>query len=243
LKNRRTAETGLEHDPPKPAPADPSLAVMDGIMDGISAAFSRFSQSFNAGEPIFAEFELGDTFYFIQSGQVELVKIIGGIEKKLAILQPSEMFGEMAILENSPRSASAVAITPVEVLVFSQENFEILISGNPQMALKLLKILAYRIYEAKRRFMILTLDDPQFKVADVFLMLNESLTGQSDANDRREFKTTVEDIAHWAAMDISKTREVLQHFITQGRIGIRNDTVTVNNIKEFGRLVSARRKH
>ena len=72
------------------------------------AAFGRFSRTFHQGEIIFSEFELGDTFYLIQSGRVQLVKLVGDIERTLDILQPSEMFGEMAILENSPRSATAI---------------------------------------------------------------------------------------------------------------------------------------
>ena len=79
-------------------------------------AFSRFAKVFKAGEMIFSEFEKDDTFYFIISGRVQLVKLIGDIEKMLDILQPSEMFGEMAILEDSPRSATAIALDDVSVL-------------------------------------------------------------------------------------------------------------------------------
>jgi len=62
-------------------------------------SFGRFSRTFQKGEIIFSEFEIGDTFYLIQSGRVQLVKLIGDIERTLDILQPSEMFGEMAILK------------------------------------------------------------------------------------------------------------------------------------------------
>ncbi|MCA1950802.1 MAG: cyclic nucleotide-binding domain-containing protein, partial [Treponema sp.] len=137
-------------------------------------AFSRFARGFQKGEIIFSEFEPGDAFYLIQSGRVQLVKIIGDIEKTLDILHPSEMFGEMAILEDSPRSATAIALDDVKVLEFNRANFEVLMMGNPQIALKLLKLFTKRIYDQKRRFMILTLEDPQAKIADVFLMLDET---------------------------------------------------------------------
>ena len=104
------------------------------------AAFQRFSRTFKQGDIIFSEFELGDTFYFIQSGRVQLVKLVGDIERTLDILQPSEMFGEMAILESSPRSATALALDEVKVLEFNSQNFEVLLLGNPQIALKLLKM-------------------------------------------------------------------------------------------------------
>ncbi|MDL2229128.1 Crp/Fnr family transcriptional regulator [Treponema sp. OttesenSCG-928-L16] len=206
------------------------------------AAFSRFARTFQAGEMIFSEFEPGDTFYLIQSGRVELLKIIGDIEKTLDILQPSEMFGEMAILENSPRSATAIALDTVKVLEFNRQNFEILMLGNPQIALKLLKMFTKRIYDQKRRFMILTLEDPQAKIADVFLMLDESQTNIDRATERREFKTTVDDIAHWAGMSVNQTREILNHFVTQRRMELYPDKVVVKNINDFSRFVNSRRK-
>jgi CRP-like cAMP-binding protein len=205
------------------------------------AAFGRFARTFQPGEMIFSEFEPGDTFYLIQSGRVELVKIIGDIEKTLDILQPSEMFGEMAILENSPRSATAIALDLVKVLEFNAQNFEILMLGNPQIALKLLRMFTKRIYDSKRRFMILTLDEPQAKIADVFLMLDETQANIDRTTERREFKTTVDDVAHWGGMSITQTREVLSHFVTQRRMEMYPDRIVVKNINDFSRFVNSRR--
>jgi CRP-like cAMP-binding protein len=206
------------------------------------AAFSRFARTFQPGEMIFSEFEPGDTFYLIQAGRVELVKVIGDIEKTLDILQPSEMFGEMAILENSPRSATAIALDTVKVLEFNRQNFEILMMGNPQIALKLLRMFSKRIYDSKRRFMILTLDDPQAKIADVFLMLDETLTTIDRSTERREFKTTVDDVAHWAGMSVTEARENISHFVTQRRMELYPEKIVVKNINDFSRFVNSRRK-
>jgi CRP-like cAMP-binding protein len=206
------------------------------------AAFGRFARIFQAGEMIFSEFEPGDAFYLIQSGRVELVKIIGDVEKTLDILQPSEMFGEMALLENSPRSATAIALDTVKVLEFNRQNFEILMLGNPQIALKLLKMFTKRIYDSKRRFMILTLDDDQAKIADVFLMLDETQTNIDKTTERREFKTTADDIAHWAGMSVNQAREIINHFVTQRRMELFSDKIAVKNINDFSRFVASKRK-
>ncbi len=206
------------------------------------AAFSRFARIFQKGEIIFSEFEPGDAFYLIQSGRVQLVKVIGDIEKTLDILQPSEMFGEMAILEDSPRSATAIALDQVKVLEFNRANFEVLMMGNPQIALKLLKLFTKRIYDQKRRFMILTLEDPQAKIADVFLMLDETQPPTDRESEKREFKTTVDDIAHWAGMSGEQARDVLNHFVTQRRVELYQDKIVVKNINDFMRFVNSRRK-
>lgn len=205
------------------------------------SAFSRFTRTFQAGEMIFSEFEPGNTFYLIQSGRVQLVKIEGDVARTLDVLQPADMFGEMAILDNIPRSATAIALDTVQALEFSAQNFEILMLGNPQIALKLLRKFSRRFYDSKRRFMILALPDPQAKIADVFLMLDETTTGIDKSTDAREFQTTVDDIAHWAGMGINETREILSHFVVQHRMEMFPDRIIVKNINDFSRFVNSRR--
>ncbi|MDR2071485.1 MAG: Crp/Fnr family transcriptional regulator [Treponema sp.] len=206
------------------------------------AAFSRFARTFQPGEMIFSEYEPGDTFYMIQSGRVRLVKLIGDFEKTLDILESSDMFGEMAILENSPRSATAIAIDKVVVLEFNRWNFEILVTGNPQIALMLLKTFAKRIFDSKRKFMILTLEDPQAKIADVFLMLDESNPNLDRTTNRREFEISVDDVALWAGMGIDATRDILNRFIQQRRVEVYSDKIVVKNIADFSRFVNSCRK-
>ncbi len=210
------------------------------------AAFTRFARVYQAGEIIFSEYEPGDSFYLIQSGRVKITKIVGEIEKTIDILQPPEIFGEMAILEGTPRSATAVALDSVKVLEFNRANFEVLMMGNPQIALRLMKLFAKRIYDQKRRFMILTLDDQQARVADVFLMLAETQAQVSAAaeqdGEKREFRVTVEDVAHWAGMSSQDVQAILAHFSNQRRVELYGDRIVVKNINDFSRFVSSRRK-
>ncbi len=204
--------------------------------------FNRFSKTFRKGEIIFCEYEPGDTFYLIQSGRVQIVRIIGDLEKNIDILHPGEVFGEMAILEEAPRSATAIALDDVKALEFNRENFEVLMMGNPQIAMKLLKLFIKRIYDQKRRFLILTLDDPEAKVADVFLMLAENQSMDTSSGDTIDFKTTVDDMSHWAGIPPAQCREVLNHFVAQRRIELHPDRIVVKNINDFQRFVNSRRK-
>jgi len=204
-------------------------------------SFARFARTFQPGEIIFSEFEPGDNFYLIQSGRVHLVKNAGEYERTLDILHPPDMFGEMAILENSPRTATAFALDQVKVIELNAQNFEILMLGNPALAFKLLCILAKRIYDSKRRFMILTLPDPQSKIADVFVMLNETLPNTDKPGDSREFNISIEDVARWAGMNVSLARETLYRFASQQRLEIFSGRIVVKSIGDFARLVNSRR--
>ncbi len=207
-----------------------------------NSMFDRFKVTFQSGDIIFSEYEPGDTFYLIQSGHVQIVKIMGDIEKNIAVLKPGEIFGEMAILEEAPRSATAIAQNQVVALEFNRENFEILMQGQPQIALTLLKLFCHRIHDQKRKFMILTLDDVEAKIADVFLMLAENQHLEPDM-EKVEFRTTVDDIAHWAAISPEKARGVINHFVNQRRVEVLQDRIVVRNINDFARFVSTRRRH
>jgi CRP/FNR family transcriptional regulator, cyclic AMP receptor protein len=210
-------------------------------MDLNLEVFERFAVTFNANEIIFCEHEPGDTFYLIQSGRVQISKIMGNIEKIIDILHPGEIFGEMAILEEAPRSANAIALDNVKSLEFNRANFEILMKGNPQIALKLLKLFTKRIYDQKRRFMILTLEDEQAKVADVFLMLNETEPPEETESNERIFQTSIDNIAQWAGISTDTCRNVINHFAAQRRIEVLSDKIVVKNINDFIRFVNTKR--
>jgi hypothetical protein len=90
--------------------------------------------------------------------------------------------------------------------------------------------------------MILTLEDPQAKIADVFLMLDESNQTLDRSTERREFKTTVDDVALWAGMGLNETRNILNRFVKQRRMEVYSDRIVVKNIADFSRFVNSCRK-
>jgi hypothetical protein len=93
--------------------------------------------------------------------------------------------------------------------------------------------------------MTLTLDDDQARIADVFLMLDETQTDSNKLNklsERRIFKASGDDIARWAGLSITLTRDILNHFVVQRRIEIFSDRIEVKNINDFSRFVNSRRK-
>jgi CRP-like cAMP-binding protein len=177
----------------------------------------------------------------IQTGQVKLVKVIGKIEKTIDILQPSDMFGEMAILENSPRSATAIAVGITTLLEFNRQNFNILMQGNPQIAMKLLKTFATRIYDQKKWLSILTIRDPQAKIASAIMMLDELQPGEKPDN-RREFPISLDDLAHWAGLSVHKTQEALTPFIAQHLMELYSDKILIKNINLISRFIPVNRR-
>ena len=98
------------------------------------AAFTRFARTYHPGEIIFAEYEPGDSFYLIQAGKVKITKIVGDNEKTLDILQPPEMFGEMAVIEDRPRSATVTALKDTLVYFIPRDEMLVLLQRSPTLA-------------------------------------------------------------------------------------------------------------
>ena len=204
--------------------------------------FKKFGVEYSPNEMIFCEFEIGTEFYFIQTGKVKIVKVISNMEKTLDVLTTGDVFGEMSILEQEPRSASAIAIDYVKLLRFHRDNFDTLLEANPQLAYKLLLIFSKRIYDAKRRLMILLLDEPTLKIMDVFLMLAEQ-DMRLDSQKEVSIPVTVQQVASWAGMNAGTVQEELNKLNKLNKIEIFRDRIVVKNIGDFQRLVANRRKN
>lgn len=203
-------------------------------------AFERFAKRYEPEQVIISEFEPGDCFYLIQSGEVQLVKCVNGNKKNLDILKPGEFFGEMAILDNSPRSATCMAASPVKCLEFNKANFEVLVTGNPQIALILLKLFCKRIYDQKRRLRILTIKDLPARIADVFCMFDEMNPVKNPTDRSRRFNITLSDISHWAGLSQEVTRDEVHKYIEKGKVELFDNYLIVSNIVEMKRIVDSK---
>ena len=81
----------------------------------------------------------------VHAGTVEIVKRYPGGERRLNLVKAGELLGEMALFRHAPRSAAAVAVTEVELLVMRNERLEWLIRNRPELTLELLKHLSDQI--------------------------------------------------------------------------------------------------
>ncbi len=217
--------------------SDPADSIGNSLRQFSLPVFERFAKKYVHGQVIISEYEPGDTFYLIQTGTVQLLKCVNGTQKNLDILKPGEFFGEMAILDNSPRSATCTAKTNVKCLEFSKENFETLVTGNPQLAINLLKLFCKRINDQKRRFKILVIDDLQIRISDVFLLFNEMYPPLSPNEKSRKFNVTVNDIAHWAGLSPEVAREEINKLVDRRKIELYDNYIEVNNLADMKRLV------
>ena len=103
---------------------------------------------FEAGSVIFSEGDEARELFVIKSGQV---RIQTG-NRTIAELGADSIFGEMALIDNEPRSATAIALTDVELVPVSEKQFLFLVGQTPYFALKVMRVLAQRLRATNKTF-------------------------------------------------------------------------------------------
>src|SRR3954470_6370727 len=148
-------------------------------MGAEEALFQRFGREFPRGTTLFREGDAGKEMFVLQAGKVAISKKVRDVEKVLAMLGPGEFFGEMAIISNKPRNATATVAEDAKVLVIDPKTFEGMIRGNSEIAVRMIKKLAERLSEADAQIENLLLSDPASRVVHRLIGLCERRGGGS----------------------------------------------------------------
>ena len=107
------------------------------------------TQFFKKGEEIIKEGTLSDCAYIIESGSVQVSKILSsGEEQVVGVLKENDIFGEMSLIDSLPRSATVLALEDCTISVMTPEVFNSLSKRNPEALMPILKVLASRLRKA-----------------------------------------------------------------------------------------------
>ena len=108
-------------------------------------------QSYAPGQEIVREGDTGVGAFIIRSGRCEVLQRRGGEQVRLGELGPGDFFGEMALLDEFPRSATVRAIEPTTCLGLTRWHFRGILESHPQIALAILPVLTKRLRNAERQ--------------------------------------------------------------------------------------------
>ncbi|MDD5223151.1 MAG: cyclic nucleotide-binding domain-containing protein [bacterium] len=136
--------------------------------------FEKFGKSFPAGTVLFQDGSAGQEMYIIQSGKVKISKKIGNLEKTLAILPTGDFFGEMSILNNRPRSATATVMEDANLLVIDPKTFETMLRNNAEIAIRIIKKLAARLQDTDNQIESLLLKNHNQRVVLILVRWAEA---------------------------------------------------------------------
>jgi len=174
---------------------------------------------------IISEGDDSDSLYAILSGRVKVfLSDDDGREIIINILGDGQYFGELALLDDAPRSASVMTIEETKLAVISKSAFEDCVTKNPVLALRIIRELSMRLRSLTQNVKSLALMDVYGRVARTLLDMAEP---HGDKLEIRQ-KLTQRDIASMVGASREMVSRILKDLSTGGYITIQNKTITIN---------------
>jgi CRP/FNR family transcriptional regulator len=172
---------------------------------------------FEDGQTVFLESEPGHELYVIQDGKVKISKVYGDREVLLDVLKSGDIFGEMAIIENRPRNANAVASGALKLMAINKNNFEFVVKTYPDIATRIIVMLSDRIWLIYRQIANMFISDPEIKIYDAFYtqLLKNRVPVTRGISYTFDFGT--EDLLKFTGLTGQAARQVLQSIVENGK--------------------------
>lgn len=181
-----------------------------------------YEKTFLPGEPIYCEFEEGDKFFLVTSGEVELVKVANGARKSIALLRVGHFFGEMSLINKDLRFETAIAKVMTTCIELDKENFKILLNSSPKFAESLLISFCWQVGEIQKWVRVLGCEDDELRVTNALVFICDNFEDKTfvGKNGARKINATTKDIASWAALPLARANAVLNRLTSESIIDI-----------------------
>lgn len=192
---------------------------------------------------IFSEAQSGSDMFIIQRGEVSITKVVNGNEVTLAVLKKGDMFGEMALIENKPRSANAIAHSDCNLMVINRSNFNQMVATQPQLIAKLTTTLADRLWSMYRQLDNASLEEPIAKMVDMLSLQLEKQRvkiGLSKISLQTEF--TPKDIANMCGLPSQFQAKAIYDLENYDQIRIENGKIFIKDASELMKQAAFYRK-
>lgn len=182
---------------------------------------------------IFSECQTGQDMFIIQEGQVKISKVVDGNEVILAVLKKGDFFGEMALLENKPRSASAIAHDECRLMVINVKNFNLMVETQPQLVSRLTTTLAERLWAMHRQLANTQLRDPVFKLLDMLALQLEKNRTPVTKGTSYQFDLTPYDLAHMCGIPQEEQVIAIGTFIKDPKVRLIGGKIFISDCEEL----------
>lgn len=176
---------------------------------------------YDEGKVIFNEGDYGKEMFIILDGKVKIVKKVGNIEKVLMILEKGDFFGEMALVEDKPRSATAIAVTTCKVIAIDKNLLKNLILKNPEFAYKMIIKMSQRLRETNKQIEEMIKYDAKTRI------INE-LVKSLNEKSYKEFSKLIEDVSGMVGVSKEEVSQTIRELISSGVISLRGGIISFN---------------
>ena len=195
-----------------------------------STLFNTFGLTVEAGKVVFKEGDIGDTMYIIQSGNILISKAIKGKDHQLAVLGKGDFFGEMAIVTNEKRSATAVAKTDSKLLSFDRQGFISMLNKNAKIALNIIEKLCRRVANLHQQIQHLVKGNNRGIMA---IHLLYSFEDAKKSGKLLNFDEMLQDVSLNLELPLDNIMDFIEQFEKEGIIKRENGSLKLINKKKL----------
>ena len=190
-------------------------------------------------QPIYFANEPSKTIYFLKTGRVKITKYLAdGSEKIIAIINPGEIFGEMAYLDEGKRTDFAVTVEPSMICAINKNDLAAFIEKNPELNLKLTRILGLKLRSFSERIEDLIFKDAHQRVAS-FILRYADKNGRK-VGDQIFVKPFLkhQNIGELTACSRQTVNYILTDLRSKGIIDFDRNKLIINKPDEIKKIIS-----
>jgi CRP-like cAMP-binding protein len=206
--------------------------VDDARLDALARSLRR--RRFRRNEVIFHQGDLGDSLQILASGAVKIIlPSAEGEEAIIATLRPGDFFGELALLDGAPRSATATASEASETLSLPREAFLLMLGQDPQLTLALLSGLATELRRLTGHVGELHFLDLAGRLATRLVRLAREDDPQATGRVELDWPYTQSDLAAMIGATRQSVNKLLSTLLGEGLVAIERDRLVISNLEDL----------
>ncbi len=212
--------------------------LFSGVDDDSAAVLedSMSASTLSRGDVLFNEGDAGNQLYVVIDGKIKLGRTSAdGRENLLAILGPGQMFGELSFFDPGPRSATATAVTDVELKSLGHDALIPVLSTHPDVALALLHQLAGRLRRTNEVVGDLVFSDVPGRVAKALIDLAGRFGRQADDGVHVNHDLTQEELAQLVGASRETVNKALADFASRGWMRLEPRSVVILDLERLQR--------
>lgn len=203
---------------------------------------SDFTRTYPKNTMIFSEMMPGQELYIIQKGSVKITKIVNENEVLLAVLKSGDIFGEMSLIENKPRSASAIAYEDTVLLAVNRENFARMVSTQPQIISRLTQLLSERIWFIYKQLANTLLSDKVGRLYDGLLIQLEKNRVPIRSGDSYTFDFGTKELVNMLGMPLNEGNQAVRELLKNSKVKSVDGKIHVTDLEEVEKQAKYYRK-
>jgi CRP-like cAMP-binding protein len=182
---------------------------------------SSYQRTLSPGEIVFDEGDPGDHFYVIQSGEVELVRESPQKQRVVARIGAGDFFGELGLVLGGPRTSRAVAVSTTRLIALDRDTLEGMCLEQPEIAIRMIRVLVSRLIEAERRLAVLGADDLMRPIVRALVRHGES------SGKGMRVTAQLRELATFAGLSMLEAHRALHQLFERKLVALAEDVLTI----------------